>query len=288
MNHLKLGKLDCRVVIALAGLLLAVSSVPGEGSDRPHPSPQHSLRKPLPSQPPPPLLDEHSLSAVARLVHTLQENMEKIQDYSTTLVKRERIKGKLAENEYMFVKVRHKPFSVYLYFLGPHAMKGREAVYVEGQNDGKMWTHQADVQDSSADTLSLAPDGMIAMRGQRYPLTELDILGMMRRLLKVAEENVKEGECEVKSFRGVMFNGRTCTAIQIVHPVRRCNLPFHLARIFVDDELNVIVRYEAHDWPKKAGGPPQLIEEYTYLNLKLNNGFSDRDFDVSNPNYRFR
>ncbi len=30
------------------------------------------------------------------------------------------------------------------------------------------------------------------------------------------------------------------------------------------------------------------MEEYTYLNLKLNNGFTDADFDIKNPNYKFR
>ena len=38
-----------------------------------------------------------------------------------------------------------------------------------------------------------------------------------------------------------------------------------------------------YDW----SGKPQLLEEYTYLNLKLNNGFTDADFDVRNPNYQF-
>ena len=38
----------------------------------------------------------------------------------------------------------------------------------------------------------------------------------------------------------------------------------------------------------KAGAEPELMEEYTYLNLKLNNGFTDADFDIKNPNYRFK
>ena len=46
--------------------------------------------------------------------------VEKIQDYSATVIKRERISGKLSEPEYLFIKIRHKPFSVYLKFLAPH------------------------------------------------------------------------------------------------------------------------------------------------------------------------
>jgi hypothetical protein len=30
------------------------------------------------------------------------------------------------------------------------------------------------------------------------------------------------------------------------------------------------------------------MEEYTYMDIKLNNGFTDADFDDNNPNYGFR
>ena len=64
-----------------------------------------------------------------------------IRDYSCTVVKRERIDGKLGEHEYMFAKIRQQPFSVYLYFLGPDSVKGQEVIYVAGQNDGNMLAH---------------------------------------------------------------------------------------------------------------------------------------------------
>ncbi len=53
-------------------------------------------------------------------------------------------------------------------------------------------------------------------------------------------------------------------------------------------ELNVPIRYESYDWPTEKGGEPILVEEYTYLNLKLNNGLTDLDFDVNNPKYQFK
>ena len=48
------------------------------------------------------------------------------------------------------------------------------------------------------------------------------------------------------------------------------------------------MRYEAYEWPRRPNGKPELIEEYTYLNLKLNNGFTDADFDTHNKDYHFR
>jgi hypothetical protein len=231
---------------------------------------------------------EHPLMPTLRWAYTGMDNVVKMQDYSATVAKRERIAGKVGDFEYMFVKLRHRPFSVYMYFLGPAALKGQEVIYIEGQNDGNMWAHPTGIRNTIVGTVSIKPDGPIAMRNQRYPLTELGILNLTRRLVEVGEQDVKYGECEVKFYKGAKINNRVCTCIEVIHPVPRRNFLFHLARIFVDDELNLPIRYESYDWPKEKGGPPELLEEYTYLNLKINNGFTDADFDIKNPNYKFR
>ena len=57
--------------------------------------------------------------------------------------------------------------------------------------------------------------------------------------------------------------------------------------MFVDDQLKLPIRYEQYDWPKGSGAEAELVEEYTYVNLRLNNSFTDVDFDVRNPNYAF-
>jgi hypothetical protein len=232
--------------------------------------------------------NEHPLMPAVRWAADGLPALEALHDYSATLVKRERIGGKVGEYEYMFTKIRHKPFSVYMYFLGPPDLKGQEVLFVQGKNNGNMWAHGTGMQEKLFGTVSLKPDGMIAMRGQRYPLTEVGLLTMVRRLVEVGKQDMQYGECETKYFQGAKINDRSCTCIQVMHPVPRRNFLFHVARIFVDEELNLPIRYESYDWPKEKGGQPELLEEYTYLNLKLNNGFTDEDFDKNNPNYRFR
>ena len=231
---------------------------------------------------------EHPLMPVLRWAYSGIGNVEKIQDYSATVAKRERIGGKVGDYEYMFVKLRQAPFSVYMYFLGPADLKGQEVLFIEGQNNGNMLAHGVGLKNSVFGTVKIKPDGPIAMRNQRYPLTELGILNLTQRLVEVGEQDVKYGECEVKFYEGAKINNRVCTCIEVIHPVPRRNFLYHLARIFVDKELNLPIRYESYDWPGEDGGPPELLEEYTYLNLKLNNGFTDADFDAKNPNYKFR
>jgi hypothetical protein len=210
-----------------------------------------------------------------------------IRDYSCTIVKRERIDGKLGEHEYMFAKIRSQPFSVYLYFLGPDSVKGQEVIYVAGHNDGNMLAHAGSGVRAMVGTVSLKPQSMLAMTGNRYPITEIGVENLAKRLVEVAEHDKQFGECDVNFYPNAKVNGRICTCVQVSHPVPRRNFRFHLARVFIDDELTVPIRYEAYDWPQEAGGQPVLLEEYTYMNVKTNNGFTDADFDPKNTAYKF-
>ena len=211
----------------------------------------------------------------------------KIRDYTCTVVKRERIDGKLGEHEYMFAKIRHEPFSVYLYFLSPAAVKGQEVVYVDGQNDGNMLAHAGSGVRAMVGTVSLKPNGPMAMQGNRYAITEIGVENLAKRLVEVAEHDKQFGECEVNMFANAKVNGRSCTCVQVVHPVPRRNFRFHLARVFIDDEYMIPIRYEAYDWPHEQGGQPVLMEEYTYMNVEVNKGLTDADFDAKNPAYKF-
>ncbi|MBX3413498.1 MAG: DUF1571 domain-containing protein [Pirellulales bacterium] len=231
---------------------------------------------------------EHPLMPALRWASGGMDDLRTIQDYSCTFYKRERIDGELGEYQSMFVKVRHNPFSVYMFFLGPGKLRGQECIFVRGQNNGNLLAHPTGFRKTVVGTVSLDPTGMIAMSGNRYPITEVGVLNLVERLVEIGERDTQYGECEVQFFQGAKINNRDCTCIQVIHPVPRRNFLFHLARIFVDTELNMPVRYEAYDWPEKQGGPPVLTEEYTYLNLKLNNGFTDADFSTDNPSYQFK
>ncbi len=218
------------------------------------------------------------------------EGVRQIKDYSCDFVKRERIDGVLGENQHIFMKVRHEPFSVYLRFKGPDAVKGQEVIYVRDKNEGNLLAHPTGIRKKLVGTVSLKPTSMLAMSGNRYPITEIGILNLVQRLIEVGEHDTQYGECEVELFREAKINDRSATCIQVHHPVPRRNFLFNLARIYVDDEMNLPVRYEAYEWPKAndPDGEPVLLEEYTYYNIKLNNGFTDEDFDVNNPAYEFK
>jgi hypothetical protein len=80
---------------------------------------------------------------------------------------------------------------------------------------------------------------------------------------------------------------RTCTAIESLHPRHRPDFLFYKVKLYIDPQLGLPVRFEAYDWPRHPGAAPDLIEEYTYLDLNVNVGLRDHDFDPANRQYSF-
>ncbi|QDS92002.1 hypothetical protein FF011L_07380 [Roseimaritima multifibrata] len=221
---------------------------------------------------------------------------ENVTDYTTVIVKRERLNGTLTDPDFMFAKIRnrkvksgqlHTPFGVYLMFLKPTSVKGREVVYVEGQNDGRLIAHEGGMRGRFLPTVPLDPNGALAMRGQRYPLTEIGIENLIVKLIERGETARQHPEITCEFRKNAKLKDRVCTVIQLNQPRRVSELEFSRAQIFIDDELNLPIRYVAYDWPTEPGGTGAIIEEYNYLDVKINPGLSDSEFDRENPAYNF-
>jgi len=89
------------------------------------------------------------------------------------------------------------------------------------------------------------------------------------------------GECDVKFYQGAKVNGRVCTMIQVTHPIARRNFLFNVARIYLDNQFAIADSVcKPTNGPRKQAIRPCWLEEYTYMNLQINQGFTDADFDV--------
>ncbi|TWU25362.1 hypothetical protein Pla52o_16630 [Novipirellula galeiformis] len=219
-----------------------------------------------------------------------------IRDYTCTVVVRERVKGRLQSPRYLDAKVRHQriengkivtPLSIYVKFKAPEEVKQREVLYVDGQNDGKLLVRNGGARLAFL-VLSLDPTGRIAMHDSLYPITELGIKRLIQRIADVGKRELVYNEHTVTLRDDVKLHDRVCTRIDLTHPKRRDHFESHLARIYVDNELKIPIRYESYDWPAEGSDDPVLLAEYTYLDLKLNVGLTDADFDKTNPAYQFR
>ncbi len=285
--------------LALTGGALAAAPLWGDESAAGLREPVHRVAKvndPVPGGGPAHPLDPALEMAQAALIRM----RESVDDYTAIMIKRERTKSGLGDYEYMAAKIRNRkmegdqvktPLSVYLKFLKPKSIEGREVLWIEGQNNNKLRAHEGGIIPIPA--VWLDPDGALAMRGNRYPIYDIGIENLVVKLLEKGHAVRKLGpeNCEVWMTEGAKVMGskddvRVCTVMNVKHPQQRPPYEFYLAQIFIDDELQVPIRYVAYSWPTSPDdktGP--VLEEYTYLKLKLNVGLEDIEFDVNNPNY---
>ena len=246
------------------------------------------------------LIDEadHPLAPLLKLAQVgLDELDAKYRDYTTTLVSQVRIDDKLQEEKYVFCKIRHSrvsresdpgqpvPFSVYSKFLAPKQSVGQEAIWLEGQNEGKIIAHPPGMLNLKR--VFLDPDGPLAMDGNLHPIYDIGFRNLLVKMIELGERDMKHHECQVTIKRGVEINRRVCTTIEVVHPQKREHFEHHIDRIYIDDELNIPIAYEAFLWPEKEGGEPVLLERYIYTELKLNVGLAAEDFEPGNQEYNY-
>jgi len=265
----------CRRLVRLALILLVLPAF-ASGPQRTCHGQQRVARNEsaVPSQPPAP---EHPLAAPLRWAQQSAWQIDnQIQDYTCTMFMR---KG-AGEPEQILLKVRHRPFSLYMYYLEPAKIRGREVLFVEDERDGKFLAHEGRGFKSLVGSVKLQVS-------DKYPLHNLGIKYLNQRLIQLATEEMQLGKCQVLFYPDVKVGEQEAFCVQVAHPERHRDARMPLARAFFDRQTGIPFRYEGYRWPQQPGAPPVLDEEYTYLNLKLNVGLTDRDFDSRNPDYSF-
>ncbi|MEM6799723.1 MAG: DUF1571 domain-containing protein [Planctomycetota bacterium] len=247
---------------------------------------------------------QHPLEPVLAMAQEAYDRIgAEVQDYTCRIIRRERLGGKLRPYEFMRAKIRHElpldesneaasgdnaatPFSVYLQFEKPRALAGREVLFVEGRNAGRMLVRRGGTRLAYVTTY-LSPDSPLAVKESRYPITDVGFHRLIGRLIEVVKEDLEHDECRVQFFEGAKIGDRVCTRVLVEHPTQRDHFRYHRAIIFIDTDRQIPLGYASYTWSDKPGGKPVLVEEYLYTDVKLNVGLTDDDFDRDNPAYGF-
>lgn len=212
-------------------------------------------------------------------VYAMDRAYRSVQDYTAIFYKQERVNGELLPVETIEMKFR-KPFGVYMHWVSGD-FAGREVLYVKGWNDDKIHAHQGSFPDI---TVNLKPDSSLAMRGNRHPITKAGFGETIRLLVKDArlaearpQDDVKYedlGEWEVHGARSRCLEARAPGGKFSPYYAPRAKICFNAktrmpTRVTIwDDEDNI-------------------VEDYSYADVRLNPGLTDADFDPENPNYNF-
>ncbi|MGH7139933.1 MAG: DUF1571 domain-containing protein, partial [Pirellulales bacterium] len=223
--------------------------------------------------------------ALALAQHSLK-TLEKVKDYTGEFSKRERVGGELLPEERDAAKIRHQPFSVYLKVIKPQSSAGQEVIYVEGRNDGNLIAHTTGFGSNVIGRLSLDPHGFLATRSNRYTIKDVGLKNLVIKLLDLGKRKELFRESQV-AISKVDFADRPCKQVEISSPHAIGDFRLAIARIVLDDEWDVPVHFESHEWPAEGGDKPVLSETYSYYDLHFDVGLTDRDFDPDNPDYAF-
>jgi outer membrane lipoprotein-sorting protein len=221
-----------------------------------------------------------------RVALEARERLKGIQDYTCTFIKRERINGQLLPEEYIVMKARNRPFSVYMKWQRPY--EGREVIYAQGQYDGKVMAHSTGVEKVVGGTVALDPRGSMAMENSRHDITEAGIGNLVNQLVTRWQKEKQLGQTKVEVKENANVDGRPCICVKTQHPQDPKNYSYFRSRVFFDKENGLPIRFEGYDWPRR-GSPPEgdVVESYTYRDLKINVSLTGLDFNVENPKYNF-
>jgi hypothetical protein len=240
---------------------------------------------------------EVPMSEVLQLAEeSLQHLIANVDGYTTRMIKHEQDRnGVLQEPSEMFMKIRTRHVGgepgqglrAYLRFETPESAKGREVIWIEDQNDGQLLVREAGFLGSMM-TAKLEPTNFLAMRGQRYPITELGLTNLVRKLIERGSRDVDNPDVRVIRTPGHEFDGKSLTLLQIQRS-QPSDQPddFSLAEVVIDEEQKLIVSFRSFGWPESEGETPPLIESYEYHDLIINPKLTDLDFDPANPDYTF-
>jgi hypothetical protein len=268
--------------IGVLGLIFLGASQP---PNSPAPPGQPSAPQPTGSaaptgQTPVPPQQVSPMDAPIRLIQEAQKAYQNVRDYTCLLIKQERINSRLSPRNIMEMKVRAQPFSVYLRWLEPRGEAGQEVCYVTGKNDGKMRVHPKGVLGSFAGFISLDPNDPRARQTSKRSITEAGIGNMIERFARAWDNERRLNLTSQVQVAEYEYNRRRCTRVEILHPDNgNGHFLYHRDVLYFDKESHLPIRVEFYDWPRQQGDPGQLVEVYSFANMRINVGLGDAVFD---------
>lgn len=227
--------------------------------------------------------------AKERLLSVVEDAARRIDaaaGYTATFKKQERINGTLWPEQTMAMKVRQRPFAVYLKFLAPKP--GKEVIYAEGHRHDKVLAHNGDWTRRLVPRIEVAPDSPTALAESRHPITEAGLSNLAHKLVAFRKLDLIDEDAVTILDRATGPDGRAWPRSLHLHEERSPERPFQRIEVLYDPEAHFPLRISNYDWPAPgAGGEPPLAERYSYEGLVLDPPLTALDFDPANPAYEF-
>jgi len=219
------------------------------------------------------------------------DSFGKVPGYTASMFKQERLGGVMGEGQTIEAKFKHQPFSVYMKWRTGD--RGRQLIYVEGQNEGNMLVQPGGIKGRLTGVISLDPEGTMALAESRYPVSNAGLLPLAQKIVKYQVRDIESGKgfhCELHDNQ--MFADRPCFLFINEYDSKEVSETYRKCVVYIDKELSMPVCVKNYTWDDEAIAEEldekSIIEFYAYSDLDLESDLSAEDFDQSNRSYRLR
>lgn len=248
---------------------------------------------PLPVEEMPEQTLSADIIALNRVIATLEDGisrLQKVPSYTFVFTRQERIDGELRDEQKMEVKLRHAPFSVYMKWLSGD--KGRELLFAENENEGRMLVKLGGLKGRFIPTLKLDPMGDRAMSETRHPITCAGLVNLATEIIRNRKLDLEMEEtpsCIIEE--NIMFADRPCIQVTIQHSDPKTSPLYRKAITVIDRELSLPVYVRNYTWPTDTMvdiETESLISCYSFEQIQTESRLAEAVWAGDNPDYRFR
>jgi hypothetical protein len=218
-----------------------------------------------------------STDPLAMLRASIARARQEVRGYTVTLVKRERLGGRLNPQEVIHASYRVNPHSVLLEWKSEPTGQAERVLYVEGANGDQMLVRPKSrlARAVAGAVVTIDPEGKEARAGGRVSIRDFGMEKAAERLLAAWTAASNSGMLHVEC-RGVQpvpeLDGRPCVILE------------RLLQEPDDDGLHrVVVGFDVETWMHvmtvMTDAKGQLIASYFFRSVALNPELPDAVFD---------
>lgn len=203
----------------------------------------------------------------------------KVRDYSCTFTRQEVVKGSLTGEQVAEMRVRTSPAGVYVRFAKPDNIAGAEVAYSAARKNSLKMRYRPAGTAGAKGFQTLDLDDTKFMAENRHPITEWTMAAVLDRVSSaVAREKTLNNPVEVYTGE-YQFAGRNVIRYEILTRRPHAFRYAHRMLVYVDKETKLPLRFEAYDQPKSGATVGDLLEAYSFSDVKINVGIGESAFD---------
>ncbi len=206
---------------------------------------------------------------------------EVLPGYTAILELQEEVNGSLRPVDRIEFKTRREPFSVYMRWND----SGQEALYVHGENDNRLIVKPTKGLAAIRRVWRLEPDSPMAKQNCRYPITDVGIENLVRRIQEFYSQRDDWSALAVFGSAESTLAGREVTVFDVKFKDENAVPEYCSSKFCFDNQTQLLVAVENYGWSNHE--IPTLIERYVYHQITETPQPEDADFAEENPAYQF-